>query len=195
MMEADGMGSNPNGGQNTDSGANSPTFGGPDGSEYRNPRLRELWPKLHLDEKRYLRCRPLLKTDTEAAKFIGQTQNWIKQKKSVEGRRVFREAIGLRDSWDDDEVGRLLNEDLLALAQVEIAGLTQGLINGDEGKASDIFKVTSAINTLERRAEGKASNNGTSSSKRGYVLSEEVTTWKDDWGRRAEGSGAGKTAI
>ena len=151
-----------------------PSFGYPDHTDYRNPELYDIWPKLHLDEKRYLLCRPLLKTDTEAAIRVGRAQSWIKQR-----RPIFRRAVELREHWDNSELEKLMNEDLLTLAQVDVAGLAQGVVNGSVGNQSDIVKIANAISSLVRRAESRA-NSGVSSNKRGFVLPEEVRTSRDD---------------
>ena len=142
-------------GSGADSPSNRPSFSDPNGSAFRNPGLYDIWPKLHLDEKSYLRCRPILKTDAEAARHVGRPSTWIKDK-----RAIFAQAIELRASWDDRELEGLLNEDLLALAQVEIAGLTQNLGNGKNGKQAEVLKVTNAIKSLIRRTESKVNRNG-----------------------------------
>ena len=115
-----------------------------------------------------------MKTDTEAAIRVGRAQSWIKQR-----RPIFRRAVELREFWDNSELEKLMNEDLLTLAQVDVAGLAQSVMNGNGSKQLDIVKIANTINSLVRRTESKANSRG-SSNKRGYVLPEEFRAWRDD---------------
>ena len=85
--------------------------------------MAQLWPSLSMDEKRYVVGRPLFTTDAQTARHIGRDKNWLIVAKR---RPAFKQAIKIRGHVADDEVGRLLDEDLTTLLKMDIAGWVQG---------------------------------------------------------------------
>ena len=78
-----------------------------------------LWRKLTLEEKRYLLTRPLFDTHMDAARYIRRGKSWLD---TAQRKAHFRKAIEARPTWDNSEVGRLLDEDLRLMLRVDIAG-------------------------------------------------------------------------
>ena len=155
--------------------AHRPSFGGSMDSNGRTSQLQVTWRLLRMDEKRYLLCRPLLNSDIEAAERVGRKKSWLDQK-----RKVFKLAIELLPTWDFNEMKRLLDEDMLTLLRVDIAGDIRDLdISEGHGNSKDVIALAKTVGQLRQKAD--YSNADGVPARRGNMVDlASVRTWRDD---------------
>ena len=119
-------------------------------SEFRagDSDMEGLWGKLTLDEKRYLAVRPLLDTDIQAAIYIGRDTAWLDRTKPKDS---FKQAVNARQRCGDDEVMRLLDNDLQMLLKAKLAGWVQS----GKMEKRDLLRVTHLVAQAVKKDEGK----------------------------------------